>query len=146
VFIKLTRSGQNRYVQLVEAYRDATTGRSKQRTVAILGRLDQLNTELKSVISGLQRVTGQPTAVAAPSGVSPTLGFDRLRTVFRHTRHSIDVEALTRVMVFNRLCDPDSKLGVLRWLDPIAALSSITQEHTEILQALTTKNRPFPPS
>ena len=154
MFIKLTRSGPNRYVQLVEAYRDATTGRPKQRTVATLGRLDQLNTELKSVISGLQRVTGQPTAVAAPPSVPPTLsfdaarnfgdvwtltelwnalGFDSLRTVFRHTRHSIDIEALTRVMVFNRLCDPDSKLGVLRWLETVAlpgtSLESIDHQH-----------------
>ena len=65
MFIKLTSSGPHRYVQLVEAYRDGTTGRPKQRTVATLGRLDQLNTELKSVIAGLQRVTGQtPTAPA----------------------------------------------------------------------------------
>ena len=33
------------------------------------------------------------------------LGFDGLRRVFRNTRHSIDVAALIRVMVFNRLCD-----------------------------------------
>ena len=59
MFIKLTRSGTHRYVQLVEAYRDAANGHPKQRTVATLGRLDQLNTELKSVIAGLQRVIGQ---------------------------------------------------------------------------------------
>jgi hypothetical protein len=45
VFIKLTRSGPNQYVQLVEAFRD-DEGRPKQRTVATLGRLDQLGTEL----------------------------------------------------------------------------------------------------
>ncbi len=135
MFIKLTSSGPHRYVQLVEAYRDDTTGRPKQRTVATLGRLDQLNTELKSVIAGLQRVTGQTPTVAVAPMAPPSLsfdaardfgdvwtltelwnalGFDGLRAVFRHTRHSIDVEALIRVMVFNRLCDPDSKLGVLR--------------------------------
>jgi len=27
---------------------------------------------------------------------------------------------LVRVMVFNRLCDPESKLGVLRWLETAA--------------------------
>ena len=141
MFIKLTRRGPNRYVQLVEAYRDASTGKPKQRTVASLGRLDQLNTELNSVIAGLQRVTGQtPTAPVAPlmppslsfdaardfgdvytlTELWNALGFDGLRKVFRHTRHSIDVEALIRVMVFNRLCDPDSKLGVLRWLQTVA--------------------------
>lgn len=44
------------------------------------------------------------------------LGFGELRRVFRKTRHSTDIEALIRVMVLNRLCDPDSKLGVLRQL------------------------------
>jgi len=154
VFIKLTRRGPNRYVQLVEAYRDASTGKPKQRTVASLGRLDQLNTELHSVIAGLQRVTGQTpaasTAPLAPPSLSfdtardfgdvwtltelwNTLGFDGLRKAFRHTRHSIDVEALIRVMVFNRLCDPDSKLGVLRWLETVAlpgtSLESIDHQH-----------------
>jgi hypothetical protein len=107
VFIKLTRRGPNHYVQLVQAYRDATTGKPKQRTVASLGRLDQLNTELHSVIAGLQRVTGQtPTAPAAPlaplslsfdaardfgdvytlTELWNVLGFDGLRGVFRHTR------------------------------------------------------------
>jgi hypothetical protein len=154
VFIKVTRSGPNRYVQLVQAYRDGVTGRPKQRTVATLGRLDQIDTGLKSVIAGLQRATGQtPTATAAPIA-PPTLsfdaardfgdvwtltelwsalGFDGLRKVFRHTRHSIDVQALIRVMVFNRLCDPDSKLGVLRWLETVAlpgtSLESIDHQH-----------------
>lgn len=150
MFIKLTRRGPNEYVQLVEAYRD-DAGRPKQRTVASLGRLDQINTELNSVISGLLRVTGQ-TPVAPPPAPSVSfeaardfgdvwtltelwnsLGFDRLRRVFRRTRHAIDVEALIRVMVLNRLCDPDSKLGVLRWLQtvtlPGVSLESIDHQH-----------------
>lgn len=115
MFIKLTRSGPNQYVQLVEAFRDAD-GRPKQRTVATLGRFDQMQGDLKSVISGLQRITGQ-TPVAQPptptvsfeaardfgdvwtlTELWNTLGFDRLRTVFRRTRHSIDVESLIRIV------------------------------------------------
>lgn len=136
MFVKLTRRGPNEYVQLVEAYRD-DAGRPKQHTVASLGRLDQINTELNSVISGLLRVTGQ-SPVAQP--LTPTvsfeaardfgdvwtltelwnsLGFDRLRQVFRRTHHAFDVEALIRIMVLNRLCDPDSKFGVLRWLQTV---------------------------
>ncbi len=157
MFIKLTRRGPNQYVQLVDAYRDAE-GRPKQRTVATLGRIDQLHTELKSVISGLQRVTGQTAAVAAPV-LPPTLsfesardfgdvwtltelwnvlGFDGLRRVFRNTRHSIDVEALIRVMVFNRLCDPDSKLGVLRWMETVALPGTSLQaiDHQHLLRAM----------
>jgi len=66
------------------------------------------------------------------------LGFDGLRAVFRPTRHSIDVEALIRVMVFNRLCDPDSKLGVLRWLETVALPGTSLQaiDHQHLLRAM----------
>jgi len=152
MFIKVTTSGPRRYVQLVEAYRD-DNGHPKQRTVATLGRLDQLNTELESVISGLLRVTGKslPAAPPTPSLTFETardygdvwaltelwnsLGFDRLRQVFRRTRHTIDVEALIRVMVLNRLCDPDSKLGVLRWVETVTlpGIMAETIEHHQLL-------------
>ena len=69
MFIKVTTSGPRRYVQLVEAYRD-DEGRPKQRTVATLGRLDQLNSELESVISGLLRVTGKTLPEPAPVPLS----------------------------------------------------------------------------
>lgn len=67
MFIKVTSSGSRRYVQLVEAYRD-DSGPPKQRTVATLGRLDQLSASLESVISGLLRVTGKslPQAFEPP--------------------------------------------------------------------------------
>jgi hypothetical protein len=66
MFVKVTKSGPRRYVQLVEAYRDPS-GAPKQRTLATLGRLDQLNdSALDSVIAGLLRVTGR-TAPAPPS-------------------------------------------------------------------------------
>ena len=155
MFIKVTHSGPRRYVQLVEAYRD-DTGRPRQRTVATLGRLDQLGTELESVISGLLRVTGQslpkaPTTatvgcesardfgdVWALTELWNSLGFDRLRKVFGRTRHSIDVEALIRVMVLNRLCDPDSKLGVLRWVETVALPGVMAEsiDHQHLLRAM----------
>ena len=156
MFIKVTRSGPRRYVQLVEAYRDEV-GAPKQRTVATLGRLDQLSTELESVISGLLRVTGKaglesPAAAPAVAFESARdfgdvwaltelwncLGFDRLRKVFRRTRHGIDVEALLRVMVFNRLCDPDSKLGVLRWVETVTLPGTMPDviEHQHLLRAM----------
>ncbi|MEI8171799.1 MAG: IS1634 family transposase [Rhodoferax sp.] len=157
MFVKVTTSGPRRYVQLVESYRD-DAGRVKKRTVATLGRLDQLTGELDSVIDGLLKVAGrepvavQPatTSVAATAGVLfesaralgnvwtlteiwKELGFSDLRRVFRRTRHTIDVEALIRIMVLNRLCDPDSKLGVLRWLQTVALpdidVKALTHQH-----------------
>ena len=155
MFIKVTRSGERRYVQLVEAYRD-DAGRPKQRTVATLGRLDQLDSQVESVISGLMRVTGKP-ALSAPITPSVSfesardfgdvwaltelwnsLGFERLRKIFRRTRRVIDVEALVRVMVLNRLCDPDSKLGVLRWVETVALPGVMAEsiEHQHLLRAM----------
>lgn len=140
MYVKVTTSGPRRYVQLIESFRDED-GRVKKRTVATLGRADQLSGELDSVIDGLLKVAGREPAKLVPaiSASSLTfesaralgnvwtlteiwkeLGFSDLRRVFRRTRHTIDVEALIRIMVLNRLCDPDSKLGVLRWLQTVA--------------------------
>ena len=58
MFVKVTTSGPRRSVQLVESYRDET-GRVKKRTVATLGRLDQLTGELDAVIDGLLKVSGR---------------------------------------------------------------------------------------
>lgn len=92
------------------AYRDDRS-RSEQRAVTILSRLGQLNSELEG-ISGLLHATGRalPGPPAAPQftfesarahGVVRTLtelwnglGFDQLRTVYRRTRDSIDVQGL----------------------------------------------------
>ncbi len=155
MFIKVTNSGPRRYVQLIEAYRD-DEGRPKQRTVATLGRLDQISTELESVISGLMRVTGKTLPKPFPVPVVTfesardfgdvwaltelwnSLGFDELRKIFRRTRHAIDVEALIRVMVFNRLCDPESKLGVLRWLETVTLPGIMAEsiDHQHLLRAM----------
>jgi transposase len=157
MFVKVTTSGPRRYVQLVESYRD-DAGRVKKRTVATLGRLDQLTGELDCVIDGLLKVVGREPVVVQPAATSAgaaadvsfesaralgnvwtlteiwkELGFSDLRRVFRRTRHTIDVEALIRIMVLNRLCDPDSKLGVLRWLQTVALpdidVKTLTHQH-----------------
>jgi len=156
MFVKITSSGGRRYVQLVESYRD-DAGRVKKRTVATLGRLDQVGGELDSVINGLLKVSGRepmgerpaPPSVAFESARAlghvwaltelwKELGFGALRRVFRRTRHTTDVEALIRVMVLNRLCDPDSKLGVLRWLETVALpevdVKAIT--HQQLLRSM----------
>ncbi|MCA9972098.1 MAG: IS1634 family transposase [Anaerolineales bacterium] len=160
MFIKLTRSGPRRYVQLVESYRDES-GRTKQRTVASLGRLESLEPHLESLVRGLERVTGRqltrarsPAAQASPAiEFAPTrtlgdvwaltelwreLGFEQLGKLCRSQRQRIDIEPLIRIMVFNRLCDPDSKLGVLRWLETVClpGVSSQGVTHQQLLRAM----------
>lgn len=66
------------------------------------------------------------------------LGFGEIRQVFGRTRHTTDIEALLRVMVFNRLCNPDSKLGVLRCLETVALpeVDLPTISHQQLLRAM----------
>lgn len=158
MYVKVTTSGPRRYVQLIESFRD-DDGRVKKRTVATLGRADQISGELDSVIDGLLKVAGRKPAKLAPaisassltfeaaralgnvwtlSEIWKELGFSDLRRIFRRTRHTIDVEALVRIMVLNRLCDPDSKLGVLRWLQTVALpdieIKAVT--HQQLLRSM----------
>ena len=155
MYVKLTKSGPRRYIQLVEGYRD-DQGRSRQRTIASLGRLEQIDQNFESVIRGLERVTGRKRT---PAGEPPSivyepardlgdvwsltslwneLGFDRLARTFRSQRRQIDIEALLRVMVFNRLCDPESKLGVLRWLETVClpGIDGSAIAHQHLLRAM----------
>ncbi len=155
MFLKITRSGPRRYLQLVEAFRDEA-GKARHRTLVTLGRLDQLDGQLDSVISGLLKATGRADVLNAPvpaiefesaralgdvwtlNELWRSLGFDGMRRVFRKTRHAIDIEALLRVMVFNRLCDPESKLGVLRWLETVAmpGMDTAAITHQHLLRAM----------
>ncbi|WP_409525918.1 IS1634 family transposase [Nitrincola sp. MINF-07-Sa-05] len=157
MFVKVTTSGPRKYVQLVEAYRDEN-GRPKQRTIATLGRLDKLGDELESVVEGLCRITGRSLPdkpdvafessralgdVWALTQLWNALGFDQLRKVFRGTRHSIQIESLIRIMVMNRLTSPDSKLGVLRWLETVCipGVSGMDKiDHQHLLRAMDALN------
>ena len=150
MFVKITTSGSRRSVKLVEAYRD-DAGVSRQRVIATLGRLETVRAgESDALLNGLLRAAGKPTleagtgevAFAPARSVGDTwlltalwkeLGFaDAFRRVLRR-RRQFDAERLLRVMVFNRLCDPESKLGILRWLEgalmPEVAAESVTHQH-----------------
>jgi len=153
MFTKLTRSGGHTYVQLVESYRDETS-RVRQRTVCTLGRLDEVGGQVDALLKGLLRAKGLPAAMAEPQIAFESalalgdvwaldqlwreLGFDTLAGVFRRARHTTPVEHAIRVMVFNRLCDADSKLGVLRWLQTVCLPGIDTQAltHQHLLRSM----------
>lgn len=155
MFVKVTKSGPRKYVQLVEAYRD-DEGRPKQRTIASLGRLDQISGGLDAVIDGLAQIIKRPLMPLpeVPSVTYQTarsfgdiwvlqqlweqLGLPQLERLFKQVRYRVEVEALIRVMVFHRLCCPGSKLGVLRWLQTSAfpALTMEQIEHQHLLRAM----------
>lgn len=140
MFIKVTKSGPRRYAQLVESFRN-DEGQPRQRTICTLGRLES-GGDVDVLIAALQRAQGHDVGDSQPR-VNPldglrfidsrsagdvwalsqlwrSLGFDDLAGAWRRSKVELDVLACMRTMVLNRLCDPGSKLGVLRWLDTVA--------------------------
>ena len=153
MFIKVTQSGNRRYAQLVESFRNAE-GKPRQRTVCTLGRLEA-GGEVDTLIASLQRARGIAPAACAFDGLRFTgsrhagdtwalselwhsLGFDDLASTWRRSKTEVDVLTCLRLMVFNRLCDPGSKLGVLRWLETVAlpADFGVVSEHQHLLRAM----------
>jgi len=162
VQLKVTRSGPRTYLQIVHAYRDEETGRPKQRHIANLGRADQLGeSDLDTLINGLLKFTNRATldelqtevtsegATFRPAlqvgDVWAVLGIwhqlklaQTIAKAVRRSRRQIDVEKLVRVMVMNRLSDPRSKLGMLRWLEQVY-LPGVDREsvkHQHLLRAM----------
>lgn len=110
--------------------------------------VDQLQDgALDALIAGLQRaaghkaLSGQPQFHAAQAfghvyllhELWQSLGLETaLAGALRSSRRQFDAAALLRAMVFNRLCDPSSKLGVLRWLQTVSlpsAPEAVTHDH-----------------
>ena len=153
MYTRITKSGGRSYLQLVEGYR-TETGAVRQKVVANLGRLDQLQPkDLDPLINGLNRALGRTDNTAfAPEYESSKafgdvfvlnelwqqLGFSRvIRKALRSSRREFDAEALVRAMVFNRLCAPDSKLGCLDWLQTTAIPNMPDQiSHAHLLRTM----------
>ena len=154
MFIKLTKASGRTYAQLVESFRDEA-GTPRQRTLATLGRVDENGGQVDAVLSALLRAKGRgATDIAAPQvrfesalalgdvwaldQLWRELGFDALAGVFRRARYSTPVEHALRVMVFNRLCDPESKLGVLRWLQTVSmpGVDGAKMTHQHLLRSM----------
>ena len=155
MFIKLTRSGGHSYVQLVESFRNEK-GKPRQRTITTLGRLDEIGGGVDSLLNGLLKATGRqaPPVAASPQVQFESalalgdvwaldqlwreIGFDALGAVFRKARYTTPIEHALRVMVFNRLCDPESKLGVLRWLEGVSLpeVDTARLSHQHLLRSM----------
>ena len=153
MYTKITKSGGRQYLQLVEGYRNEQ-GKVRHRVVANLGRLESLTpAKLDPLIGGLNRALGRAENPAFPVEIESSkaygnvfalhelwkdLGFDKaLGRAMRSGRRQIRADALVRAMVFNRLCDPTSKLGCLRWLDTVAIPDMPAKvEHHHLLRAM----------
>lgn len=160
MFIKVTTSGGRRYAQLVESFRNES-GQPRQRTLATLGRLEP-GGDVDRLIQSLHRAQGRedagPGACAAVHGLQflesrsagdvwalwqlwQSLGLEGLSLAWRGSKCEVDTLGCLRTMVFNRLCDPASKLGALRWLETVAlpkgfGFEAAPPEHHHLLRAM----------
>ena len=158
MFVKVTTASGKRYAQLVESFRQ-DGGPSRHRIIATLGRLEP-GGAVERLIESLQRAQGRGGS-AAPVHATQleflesrsagdvwalwhlwhSLGLEDLPAAWGRSRSEIDVLACLRLMVFNRLCDPSSKLGVLRWLQTVAlprgfGFAEGPPDHQHLLRAM----------
>ena len=130
-----TSSGKiEEYVRIVESYREG--GRQKQRVIAHLGNIKSLKDDAKKIVNGLLRVVGEKPLTFASDGrllrvkeygvrfvveaLWDELGFNRLvKKRLRQSKADLDYSRWIRMMVVNKLSDPESKLGIFRWLNRI---------------------------
>ena len=155
MFIKVTQSGGRRYAQLVESFRNEA-GQPRQRTVCTLGRLDE-GGDVDKLVAGLQRAQGRAPSSSSLQGLRflgsrqagdvwalaqlwKQLELDALAGAWRRSKTEVDVLGCLRAMVWNRLSDAGSKLGVLRWLDTVAFPTEFTfgqaPQHQHLLRTM----------
>lgn len=149
MFLKRTRSGAYRYVQLVEAYRDG--GRTRQRVLATLGREDQLDREqlrrlarqLMGVAEGRAEVDPSDVEVEASREVGRLVVLDQLwqeleldrilGDELRGRRFGFDAAMVIKAIVFGRVIEPSSERALVReWLAKVRwpGFESIRLHHT----------------
>jgi transposase len=120
-----------KYLQIVEAYR--VEGRTTQRVVANLGRLDQLDGKLDDLLVALSKYAKRQFVRDDQIGCRQALPWgavlltrhlwnqmqlgEILDNFCRSRRHQFDVAETAFVLLANRLCEPCSEHGLARWLE-----------------------------
>ena len=138
MFFRSKQSGGRPYLQLVENER--VGGRVRQKLVASLGRVDELEAagQLARLTESLARLTEELEAVRLASDldarsartVGGLLVIERLwrelkldsllRRVAKGRQIEFDLERAVFAMVANRVLEPRSKRGLMSWLERVA--------------------------
>lgn len=133
MFARIKKSGQYQYVQLVENRKEH--GKVKQRVVATLGRLDEMNAKdrIETLIRSLARfsektllvLSGNIDAEAHAVRIGPALIFDRLwhelglpkiiEGLLANRKFEFDVERAIFLTVLHRLCFSGSDRNADLW-------------------------------
>ncbi|KPJ61906.1 MAG: hypothetical protein AMJ42_00625 [Deltaproteobacteria bacterium DG_8] len=134
VKVKTSSGKMEEYVRMVESYREG--GRQKQRVIANLGNIKSLKNDAQKIVNGLLRIVGDKPLTFASDGrflsakeygirfvveaLWDGLGFNKLvKKRLRQSKVDLDYSRWIRMMVTNKLSDPESKLGIFRWLNRV---------------------------
>ena len=121
MFARVKKSGRNQYLQLVENRKEK--GKVKQRVIATVGRMDQLQEKgrIETLIRSLSRfsekallvLSGQSDLAVEAKTMGPTLIFERLwrqsgiadciKSLVADRKFEFDVERAVFMTVVNRL-------------------------------------------
>jgi len=120
-----------KYLQIVEAYR--VNGRTTQRVVANLGRLDQLDGKLDDLLVALSKYAKRQFVRDDQIGCRQALPWGHVlltrhlwdqtqlgevvAKLSRSRRQQFDAAETAFVLLANRLCEPCSEHGLARWLE-----------------------------
>jgi Transposase DDE domain len=151
MFFRIKPSGPRRYLQVVENYWDQ--GRSRQRVLVTLGRLEQLQEsgQLDALLASGGRLAQNllilgahqkgEAPVVSTRRLGPALVFERLwqesgcaavvQQLVRDRRFEFDVERAVFLTVLHRLCAPGSDRAADRWKEDqeIAGVADLELHH-----------------
>jgi len=140
-----------RHIQIAESYRDPEKGNSpRTRILYNLGALEELGEEqVMRLAAGLMKAIGKELSfpelkeakdfghVYAVQAVWNKLGLSSaLDRAGISGKTNTDFCAMVRWLVFNRLCEPCSKLALLDWTESIFAPETASLSYHNLLRAM----------
>lgn len=144
-----TRTKTYRAPQIVESYRDPVKG-PRTKILAHLGQIEGREDQFEKIIAGLQRVLGKMESGELVFDDSKDFGHIymldqawnkmKLNQAFKplivKSQVQFNLEEYVKLMVFNRICDPRSKLGILEWFKGVHFPGIEEPEHHHILRTM----------
>ncbi len=132
--VKSSSGALHHYLKIVESVREQ--GKVKQRVIANLGNVKVLSPHIKAIVQGLLQACGETKLSFAEDGRLVAVREYGVRYVVEQVWQQLDLGkiiagelkkrkvqlaygAWMRMMVVNKLSDPTSKLGLLRWLSGV---------------------------
>lgn len=151
VRVSITKGKNKTYKapQIVESYRDPVKG-PRTKILAHLGQIEGREKEFEKIISGLQKALGKMESGELAFEDSWDFGHiymldkawskmkldQAFRPFIKKSRAQFNLEEYIKLMVFNRICDPKSKLGILEWFEGIHFPGLEKPEHHHILRTM----------